>query len=609
MNFLNIQPVTIQEALEFYLIFLKETHPEKKAIQIFDLTRTALTRYTLPGWGVPMPRGRKPTKSEANAANNYLQSAELKQLTNAIEAQINVFNECDVTPNQRHTYGSKLANFISWIHQQGWLNDNNQSISKNRAPRINRGYGRAKDKKLTDRIRLSKYSLEESRINPIMKQEIEEFRKFFLADFYPGRETDKVSPDTAEIRLKWLFLILGWFVSHKQEPVADKNLTLSCLVRKPKNTKKDREVAAQELDSWLCEYLQFLTEVRNLTHRSMINHLMVLISLINFQYLGIDQDEIKSTSTYKVVNKKIRQLEERAKQQKPVANQELKWLELPDVLSKIVSPLREECNFRGSTRQKRSLLAVARSFQNFVMWGIMTFRPPRRQREYREAKISYSCLIKKPQELKEGQFIHPLPLDRRTGNNKQHTYLFKDLDGKWYLDAVVESFKTGKSFGDQKLEIPNTLFANGKCFYDYLEAFIYGCYCDKKDNWISASKVLDPLLGSKYYGLRAALEPNHTHFFTRAYAHTPFDRCQFGATIRNVSHRLTGQCLNPHLLRDIYATYFLDQSYTEDRIRSLAYAMGHSVEMLRKIYDRRRPQQKHRPIEEAMVDVINQYLT
>jgi integrase len=173
----------------------------------------------------------------------------------------------------------------------------------------------------------------------------------------------------------------------------------------------------------------------------------------------------------------------------------------------------------------------------------------------------------------------------------------------------VESFKTGKSLGDQRLEIPNPLFSNGKCFYEYLEAFIYGCYCDKKGNWISASKVLEPLLGSQYYELRAALEPNHTHLFTRPFAHNPFGRSQFSATIRDTSHRLTGKHLTPHLLRDIYATYFLDQGHTEDRIRSLAYAMGHSVEMLRKVYDRRRPQQKNRPIEEAMVEVVNQYMT
>ncbi len=609
MNLLNAQSITIQEGLDFYFLSLKETHPEKKAIQIFDLTRTALTRYTLPGWGVPMPRGRKPTKAEVDRANSFLQSAELNQLRYAIEAQTKVFNECGATQTQRHTYGSKLANFIDWIDKQGWLNENNQFLSKNRAPKINQGYGRGKDKKLTDRTRLFKYSLEENRITPILKQEIEEFNKFLLTDFYPGRESDKVSPITAEHRLKWLFLILGWFVNHKQEPVEDKNLTLSSLVRKPRNTKKDKELAAKELEAWLCEYLQFLTEFRKLTPKSTINHLIILISLINFQYLEIAQDEIKTTLAYKAVSKKIRQLTERSKQQKPVANQELKWLDLPDIFSKIVSPLREECNFRQSNNSKRSISAIARSFQYFVIWGIMTFRPPRRQREYREAKISYSCSIEKPKELKEGQFVHPLPPDRKTGNNKQHTYLFKDLDSKWYLDVIVGSFKTGKSFGDQRLEIPNPLFSNGKCFYDYLEAFIYGCYCDKKGNWISASKVSQPLLGTKYYGLRAALEPNHTHLFTRPCNHNPFDRVQFSGTIRDISHRLTGQCLTPHLLRDIYATYFLDQSYTEDRIRSLAYAMGHSVETLRKAYDRRRPQQKNRPIEEVMVDVLNQYMT
>jgi len=52
-------------------------------------------------------------------------------------------------------------------------------------------------------------------------------------------------------------------------------------------------------------------------------------------------------------------------------------------------------------------------------------------------------------------------------------------------------------------------------------------------------------------------------------------------------HGLTGVRVTPHLLRDIYATYYLDQGASDALIRSLAYAMGHSVETLRKIYDRR----------------------
>ncbi len=56
----------------------------------------------------------------------------------------------------------------------------------------------------------------------------------------------------------------------------------------------------------------------------------------------------------------------------------------------------------------------------------------------------------------------------------------------------------------------------------------------------------------------------------------------------------------------MFATHFLDQGASDDLIRSLAYAMGHSVETLRKIYDRRRPAQKRRPIEQAVLNLVQQ---
>ena len=71
---------------------------------------------------------------------------------------------------------------------------------------------------------------------------------------------------------------------------------------------------------------------------------------------------------------------------------------------------------------------------------------------------------------------------------------------------------------------------------------------------------------------------------------------------------MTGQRLTPHLLRDVYATHFWDQGATDAEISSLAYAMGHSPKTLRETYDRRHPQEKHRPIQEAVLNLVQQSL-
>ncbi len=58
----------------------------------------------------------------------------------------------------------------------------------------------------------------------------------------------------------------------------------------------------------------------------------------------------------------------------------------------------------------------------------------------------------------------------------------------------------------------------------------------------------------------------------------------------------------------MFATHFLDRGASDDLISSLAYYMAHSVLTLRKIYDKRRPSQKRRPIEQAVLDLVQESL-
>lgn len=110
------------------------------------------------------------------------------------------------------------------------------------------------------------------------------------------------------------------------------------------------------------------------------------------------------------------------------------------------------------------------AFDHFLVqqrhtWGCLTFRPPPRQQELRNLKIGISCAVKKPSNIAPNQVIHPLPSYRDEA--KYHDYLFKDVDKLWYIDMTPESYKTGKTYGHQKLLIPNQVFPDSKCFYDY----------------------------------------------------------------------------------------------------------------------------------------------
>ncbi|MBD2100964.1 hypothetical protein [Leptolyngbya sp. FACHB-261] len=177
------------------------------------------------------------------------------------------------------------------------------------------------------------------------------------------------------------------------------------------------------------------------------------------------------------------------------------------------------------------------------------------------------------------------------------------------MDMLPQSYKTGKTYGHQSLRISNLAFSDGKRFYEYLEAFLYGYYRDKAGDCISGAELAEtPKRQGSWHSLRMTFNTDHNHVFSAPRSGKPFDVSTFMRLVRGSVHRLTGQLVTPHLLRDIFATWFLDQGYSEDRIRSLAYAMAHSEKMLLKIYDRRRPQQKSRPIEEVMVTLVQQFL-
>jgi len=181
-------------------------------------------------------------------------------------------------------------------------------------------------------------------------------------------------------------------------------------------------------------------------------------------------------------------------------------------------------------------------------------------------------------------------------------------DGIWYLDLTPESYKTGKFYLDQRIPIVNTVFEDGTCFYDYLEMWLYGYYLGKDGSPRSCGSSCPDLEAiSCWYASRMLFQPKHDFFFTQ-YNGKPTQKGGLGRYFSTAVHNMTGQRLNPHLLRDIYATYFLEQGYPDDVIRSLAYAMGHRFETLHRKYDKRNPQQKRRPVEKAMLDIIQQSL-
>ena len=490
---------------------------------------------------------------------------------------------------------------------------------------------------MSGRKSLPNYSLKPKDITPILELQLGQLEEFLTASRWPRRAEEPIRHSTVRTYKIYILRMLGWFKEFARPLYDDygrisdftkdeavplipiEKLTLDLLVPSIDGNSSenshivliDHEWIADYVELWLCKFLDYLEFDRcNYSVTSLMSPINCVIAIIRFKfYKETKFPDYSDISVMNRVRQLNRELNRKLSNSKPVADITLKWLDLPDIFQKVVTPLRHECAHRTSTGHRRSITSVAHSFQLFLIFAFLTLRPPRRLREYRDLKIGLSCPLERPKMLKNGQFIHPLPINRT--QNKHFGYLYKSLDGIWYMDMTPESYKTGKIYGHQKLRIPNTPFSHGKCCYDYLEAYLYGYYLDPVGNWISGGEFAEPPIGEgKWQSLRMAFEPNHSHVFVKPKSGIAFDEdsSDFGKLIRATCNRLTGQRVSCQLIRDIFATWFLDQGYSPDKIASLAYAMGHSEEKLRKVYDRRKSQQKNRPIEESIAEAIQEFI-
>jgi hypothetical protein len=630
---------SIKDALLEYKSDLESTEDAVKANQIHTQTRTAIVRHLLPGWDESlMPSSsRQLTKTEREQIDQFLEKTPASKLSEALKVQQIVFEKYNVTQNSRNVYKSRLENFIDWVKKQGWIKSSSGRSPWHQAPRMLHGHGGAEKKLLTNRqTKLDKYSLKThscwntQQIEKLV-EEVNQFNECLVEEQYPGRLFDPLKPDSVDRYVTQLYQIFGWLVNYKNiQPeesslnllvptsleALDNNLKLMVFTEPLKKLIKQKDSLedqiAQYVDTWICQLLKFLKKERHCQSAHTLQLFLGSIQLlVRYQYIGKTKEaNYKDIPVMVVVNKHRTACCKTIKTQQPVANLEMKWLDLDKVHTQIVEPLRLECEFRGVDSQLRSITAIARSFKRFLAWGLLTYRPPRRQQELRELKIALYCEINdKPKNLAPNQFIQPLPRDRNT--DKYHGYLYKDRDGYWYQDMTAEGYKTGKTYGLQKLRIPNPKFPDGTEFYDYLEAYLYGYWRDRQGNWVSAvSTTKAPSAGHQLYPLRMALrlKNDHNFVFFGTRNGEPFNNSDFGDFFKKSAHRLTGQLLTPHLLRDIYASWFLDRAYTEDIIRSLAYAMGHSVEEMRRTYDKRKAQRKYEPIQQKLDETISQLI-
>ena len=496
-------PNNLKEALVLFSEDIKAQYSPQEAQILLSHTETSINRYALLGWGFAPPKGRKFTLEEKAAAEAFQKTISLEQLITAAEAQEKAFDLLQVSPTSRAAYRSRLKKFLTWCSHTPWWPEQNRPSPTLRCPRMRgRGYGSIKTTRLVDQPKFSSYYLKPSEMNPQLKAEIDKYHQFRTAPHWPNRLEQPIKLKVADTEKTMILQILGWLHRFQGFPLDQLSLDLIITPVQLKSA-QDREAARlkaeeakEDAEQLFCDYFNFLEQrgARSLYTRQHI--LCVLMAVAKFQYhRETTSDHYRDIPVIERLRSRSSKLAKELKHQTPVADQQKKWLELPEVLSKIVEPLRAECFLRSSWGKLRRQTPIAESFKRYILWGCFVYAPPRRQQELRKLKIALSCPIKRPSGVGPDDLIHPLPTGRERDRNCG--YLYRTPQGKWIKDITPESYKTGATYGHQEIEIPNIKFPDGKCFYDYLEAWLYGYYIAPDGGWRSCGNSFHPQGESK----------------------------------------------------------------------------------------------------------------
>ncbi len=189
--------------------------------------------------------------------------------------------------------------------------------------------------------------------------------------------------------------------------------------------------------------------------------------------------------------------------------------------------------------------------------------------------------------------------------------------GVWILELT--SYKTDETYGIYSMMLPDRRFEDGTTFYQNLEHYLCGWWLPEGKKHLQTYDWWDPDLkgrrGRWVTKGRAEFEPQDIASENK-FGQSPIWRfgyvfpvpntgllsegSSFGGSFERTSYQILGKRITPHMLRSMWATWAFQVGLTDQELQSLAYAMGHSVETLRQMYERCTPEEKLRPIFEAI---------
>ena len=665
-------PITVFEVWNLYQKSIQAHKEPRQVKNTLNETQSALFRLFLPGLNPALrPAGKKITQAETQAAWNFMQTI---APTTLLEARIYLAVELATfgSLNSQKTYGKRLEKFLTWCEGQYWWNQMQTSASEQQritpseeyCPRLRRGFGKANRNHLTTRRYVyPAYALKQEATPPDLQAELDAFFEYLTELDHDDRYAANIEDSSANIYVREIRKMLGWFnvyafeaLKGSETALAQIPAELNCASLIPILTEQKLSSLSSEeeetlwstameyLNLWLCAYFEFSREtVGAKSPRTKKFRTLALIALCKFLY----RNEVGSASDYrklpifKAINahdrKAGRQVKQWDRHGERVVPLNEKWPELvagesalKTVQRTVTEVLRAICQpIYSSNLHLRSGTAIATSLRDYIVWGLLSYKPARRQEELRSLRVWLSCPVQRPSEVPLDGVYHPLPSEQEREFNRhdqlEDNYLYKTYiregqywsEGIWVLD--IWGYKTNKSYGHQSIVIRNLRFADGLRLYDYIERYLYGWWrldakkqliytwwdhqlSGQKGHWVSQGRVEFQSRSDVYQSPNKVKHFQWGYFFLKPRTGTPYDDKEFAQFFSTAAHKLIGKRLHPHLLRDMWATWAFQAKLTDHQRESLAYAMGMDVKTMQGIYEKCTPEEKRRPIE----DVIDQ---
>ena len=613
MEFRTLPIQNIKEALEAYLKDLKLLDPK-----IIPPTQTAVLRFTVPGWGGPIPKGKKSTAQDVKAGLDFLSQLPLEVLNTATEAQEKTFNKLELDKKARRQPRHYLLGFIRWSKDKGVISNETHSETQEDLEAIylqnkRRNPKRRENLKTTSRLgHYDKFALGVIEGDFINESLEDEFKKF---DRFQAKVLDRTSKMTRERARRDCLLLLGWLYRFHNinQDINLSNISLSSLIpvivlypqmndskiedywisqaqarQRGKELGKNVVNLIRQYFDWRAETLGY-----ELSYQAQAGYLDIIIALAKFLYHN--QTDLSEANNYEDIpivrhlqkfRTSIYKKHKKTRLKNSHRDRMISWEEIIEIREKVRNQADlTATDFYDERRKqirkiKRDNQAIARDMQRFLLLAFLTVTPPDRQRTFRELRLGHT--------LKYGIFSNERFIPQAEMQNPDKA--------RWYIHLNMDEYKTSKTYGEWIGELPDEVFDGNKTFYNYLDRWLYHGYQDINGNWHGWRDALNPR--------PVKLEENGKEitndFLFVDNVGKPFSTHSITSRITNIFKRLAGVAVNPHLFRAIFRTHLKNTGASIAEQESAAYWMKHDIRTAETDYTFQERDVKLRPAIELM---------